>query len=214
MAVSGALLVADAVSTLAWQEPLSALLAARDQAALEGELRPVPSRPDGRTIPPGRLARLARTEARRVRPGGALGRIELPSLRRSRVIVEGTDPYSLRRGPGHYPGTPLPGSGTTVGVAGHRTTYGAPFRTIDRLRPGDPIVVGMPYGRLEYRVERTRIVSPDALWVVRPAAYDRLVLTACHPLYSAAQRIVVFARLVRAVEGGPRSARPAADAPS
>ena len=55
----------------------------------------------------------------------------------------------------------------------------------------------MPYGRFAYRVERTRIVAPTATWVTRRVAYDRLVLTACHPLYSAAERIVVFARLER-----------------
>ena len=198
LAVSGALLVADAAATLLWQEPLSALVAARGQAELERELGPAAAGPTRRPIGRGELARLARAQTTKMRRGRAVGRIELPTLRRSSVVVEGTDPDSLRRGPGHYPETPLPGSGRTAGVAGHRTTFGAPFRTVDRLRPGDPIEVEMPYGRLTYRVERTRIVSPRALWVVKPVGYDRLVLTACHPLYSAAQRIVVFARLVKA----------------
>lgn len=114
------------------------------------------------------------------------------------VVVEGTDRATLRKGPGHYPDTPVPGQGGTVAIAGHRTTYLAPFRPLDKLRPGDAIVVRMPYGRFTYRVERTRIVPPTATWVTHRVAYDRLVLTACHPLYSAAQRIVVFARLERA----------------
>ena len=97
---------------------------------------------------------------------------------------------------------PLPGEPGTVGVAGHRTTYGAWFRHIDRLRPGDAVQMTMPYGRFTYRVERTRIVAPTALWVTRPVAYDRIILSACNPLYSAAQRIVVFARLVGAVPRG------------
>ncbi len=109
-------------------------------------------------------------------------------------MVEGTDPGELRSGPGHYPGTALPGAGTTVAIAGHRTTYGAPFRRLDDLERGDVITVRMPYGRVVYRVERTRIVDPDATWVTRPAGREQLVLTACHPLYSAEQRIVVFAR--------------------
>jgi len=110
-------------------------------------------------------------------------------------VVEGTDTGDLRKGPGHYPETPLPGERGTVGIAGHRTTYGAPFRTIDKLRRGDAIVVDMTYGRFVYRVEKTRIVEPTEVSVKRRVDHERLILSACHPLYSAAQRIVVFARL-------------------
>jgi sortase A len=200
MAVSGALLVADAATTLLWQEPLSALLAAREQAALAATAPPPapPPAPGAPILSEADLAAGAREEARELRPGDAVGRVSLPTLERSYVIVEGTDTNTLRRGPGHYPKTPLPGAGASVGIAGHRTTYGAPFRTVDRLRRGDPIDVAMPYASLRYRVEEVRIVSPRALWVVEPRGYERLVLTACHPLYSAAQRIVVFARLERA----------------
>ena len=81
-------------------------------------------------------------------------------------------------------------------MAGHRTTYGAPFRRLDQLGRGDRMEMVMPYGRFRYRVERTRIVPATATWVTRKVGHDRLVLTACHPLYSAAQRVVVFARLV------------------
>ena len=81
-----------------------------------------------------------------------------------------------------------------MAIAGHRTTYGAPFRHIDELERGDRIVMRMPYGRFTYRVERTRIVDPSEVGVVRDVGHEQLVLTACHPLYSAAQRIVVFAR--------------------
>jgi sortase A len=110
--------------------------------------------------------------------------------------VQGTDTGSLRDGPGHYPGTSFPGEGGTIAIAGHRTTYGAPFRTINQLEPGDAIVLDMPYGRFGYVVERKQIVPATALWVTRrvPGA-ERLVLSACHPLYSASHRIVVFARL-------------------
>ncbi|MGI8596936.1 MAG: class E sortase, partial [Thermoleophilaceae bacterium] len=207
MAVSGALLVADAATTLLWQEPLSALLAGREQAALAATVPPPapPPAPGAPILSEADLAAGAREEARELRPGDAVGRISLPTLDRSHVIVEGTDTDTLRRGPGHYPKTPLPGAGASVGVAGHRTTYGAPFRTVDRLRRGDPIDVAMPYASLRYRVEEVRIVSPRALWVVEPRGYERLVLTACHPLYSAAQRIVVFARLERASPPAARS---------
>ena len=121
-------------------------------------------------------------------------------------MVEGVDPASLRKGPGHYPDTAMPGERGTVAVAGHRTTYLAPFRHIDELDRGDRVVISMPYGRFVYRVERTRIVDPTALWVLRRVGYDRLVLTACHPLYSAARRIVVFARFERRRPPVPRRA--------
>ena len=84
-----------------------------------------------------------------------------------------------------------------MAIAGHRTTYGAPFRRIDQLERGDRIELRMPYGRFVYRVERTRIVPPTETSVTARVAYDRLVLSACHPLYSAAKRIIVFARLER-----------------
>ena len=198
---SGTLLIADAAATVAWQEPISALQAWRSQQALDRDLElllpPLQGGPSPRledSLPVEASARGFSGSARR---GKAIGRIELPTLDRSYAVVEGTDTESLRRGPGHYPETPFPGEGGTVGIAGHRTTYGAPFRPIDELRRGDRVVVRMPYGRFTYEVERTRIVKPDALWVTRRVGYERLILTACHPLYSAAQRIVVFARLIK-----------------
>jgi len=190
MMVSGVLLIADAAVTLLWQEPISAFLAARQQDALADELDE-----------PGTRARLTRAlndpEERKMLRGDAIGRIELPTIDRGYYVVEGTDTGSLRKGPGHYEDTPLPGEDGTVGIAGHRTTHGAPFRNIDKLDRGDRIEVEMPYGTFVYTVERTRIVDDSAVWVKRPVGYDRLLLSACHPLYSAAQRIVVFARLVR-----------------
>ena len=126
-----------------------------------------------------RLAFAARSLDRRTDEGDPVGRLRIARIGVSAVAVEGTDAADLRSGPGHYPGTPLPGQRGTVGIAGHRTTYGAPFRRIDKLRPRDPIVLEMPYGRFTYRVERTRIVPPTALLghaagVVRPAGALRL----------------------------------------
>jgi sortase A len=197
---SGVLLLADAGVTLAWQEPLSTLVAGRSQASLDGDLRAAPrvlGVTRGAPGDPRAVARMAGRWKRRTKEGQALGHIGLPTLGRRYAVVAGTELGTLRKGPGHYRDTPLPGQRGTVAIAGHRTTYGAPFRTVDRLRRGDPIVVRMPYARFVYEVERTRIVAPTAVWVKRRAAHDRLVLSACHPLYSAAQRIVVFARFVR-----------------
>jgi sortase A len=204
--LGGLALIADAAITLAWQEPVSALIAKREQSRLGHQLGGLERQAaaDSRELGPSprRLAELARREERRVGEGQALGRIRLPTLHRSYVMVQGTDGSSLHKGPGHYPATPLPGQPGTVAVAGHRTTYLAPFRSIDKLRPGDSVVLQMPYGRFTYRVENTRIVKPDALWVTRNAGYQRLVLSACHPLYSASKRIVVFARLASATAAG------------
>jgi sortase A len=181
MIVSGALLITDAGVTLLWQEPVSWFLADRQQAKLEEAL----------AEPPRRVL------ARQPLEGDAIGRISIPSIGVSEFVVEGTDTANLRKGPGHYPSTPLPGERGTAAIAGHRTTYGAPFRRLDDLRPGEPVAVDLPYGRFVYRVERIRIVDDQDLSVLRRVGYDRLVLTACHPLYSAAERVVAFARLVR-----------------
>jgi len=182
--VSGAMLIADAVLTLTWQEPVSAFLQDRQQAKLETQLR----------HPPPRLRRSIHFKPLK---GDAIGEIELPAIHKTAFLVQGDDAASLRKGPGHYPDTPLPGKRGTVAIAGHRTTHGAPFRHIDELNPGDRIVLAMPYGSFLYRVQRVRIVDPNATWIKRRVGYNRLVLSACHPLYSAAQRIVVFARFAR-----------------
>jgi sortase A len=150
-----------------------------------------------------RMALLARRLNRTTREGRPLARIRIPRIGASYVVVQGTGAPALRKGPGHYPGTPLPGVSGTVAIAGHRTTYLAPFGDIDRLRRGDLVEVELPYGDFRYRVEGTRIVDPSATWVTRRVGHDRLVLTACHPRFSAAQRIVVFARQVGATPRGP-----------
>jgi sortase A len=201
MLVSGMLLVADGVLTLVWREPVTSLIAEHAQAQLRDELGHLPPAAPARPVTRqsaadrARLVRLARAARRRARVGHAIGRIELPTLHRHYAVVQGTDTSSLEKGPGHYPVTPFPGEGGTVAVAGHRTTYLAPFRTIDHLHRGDVIRMVMPYGRLEYVVTRTRVVLPTDLAILRRVGYEQLVLTACHPLYSASHRIVAFARL-------------------
>jgi sortase A len=142
--------------------------------------------------------RLATSFAREHRghDGQALGRIVIPRFGLSEIFVEGTDYWrSLTKGPGRYAMTSYPGLGRTTAIAGHRTTWSAPFRHIDELRAGDPITLRMPYGTFVYRVQRHEIVDNGDWSIIRPVGYDELVLSACHPLYSAAQRYVVFARL-------------------
>jgi sortase A len=204
--VAGAVLLLDVGLTLVWKEPVTAVLGRLHQDALGddlGELRKAgPTAAERRALDRlagdrRRVAFLARSLRRRTKEGDAVGRIRIPRAKANYVVVKGTTGPDLRKGPGLYEQTPFPGVPGTVAMAGHRTTYLAPFRRLDRLRPDDPITVEMPYATFTYRVERTRIVRPDALWVLRRVRHDRLVLSACHPLFSAAKRIVVFARLVR-----------------
>ncbi len=187
--VSGVLMLADAGATLLWQEPISAYTAQRQQNNLEEAFAATPAKQPA--------PKQGRPPRQKPIPGSAVAQIRFPSLNRRYYVIEGTGTTDLRKGPGHYPDTALPGQNKTVAIAGHRTTYGAPFRTIDKLRRGDQIQMRMRYGSYVYRVQKTRIVDPSETSVTDNVGYDRLVLTACHPLYSAAQRIVVFARLVK-----------------
>jgi sortase A len=200
---SGILMLVDAVLTVTWQEPVSAYFAQQSQDRLNKELKadaPLAAA-DKRTVASirdqtQRLNRLAGLERARARTGHAIGAIRIPRIGAKYAVVQGTDTDSLRKGPGHYPDTSFPGQGGTVAIAGHRTTYLAPFNQIDKLKRGDEIVLDMPYGKFTYAVDRTRIVVPTDLAVVkRVPGPEQLVLSACHPLYSASHRIIVFARL-------------------
>jgi sortase A len=195
--ITGLLLLTDTAATLLWQEPVTAAIAVVERSQLDRHWltwRPAPLPSSQR-----RIAYLASREQRQIRPGQAMGRLAIPSLGASYLIVQGTDASSLEMGPGHYPSTALPGQGRTVAVAGHRTTFLAPFRHLDSLRRGARILVAMPYARFVYVVQYRRVVAPTAWWITRDAGYDRLVLSACDPLFSAARRLVVFARLESAV---------------
>jgi sortase A len=187
--VSGVLMIADAGATLLWQEPVSAFTAQRQQNDLEDAFAATPkSEPKPQQ---------GRPPKQKPIPGSAVAQLSFPTLDRKYYVIEGTGTTDLRKGPGHYPDTALPGQSKTVAIAGHRTTYGAPFRNIDKLRRGDRIDLRMRYGTYVYEVQKVSSVATTETSVTDNVGYDRLVLTACHPLYSAAQRIVVFARLVK-----------------
>lgn len=127
----------------------------------------------------------------------ALTRMRIPRIGVDTVVVEGITVSALRAGSGHYPGTPLPGQRGNVAIAGHRTTYGAPFRDIDRLAVGDVIVFATPLGDVTYRVsDAPFVVEPDSTDVVAPDSRNLLTLTTCHPRSSSRLRLVVRAVLV------------------
>lgn len=136
-------------------------------------------------------------------PGEPVGIIAIDRIGLEAAIVEGVSKADLKKGPGHYPGTPLPGQAGNAGIAGHRTTYGAPFNRIDELVPGDEIRVATPQGLFTYEVipapgqrdQAWYAVAPSQVEVLADMGDDRLTLTACHPKYSARERIIVHAVL-------------------
>ena len=207
--------------TLVWGEPFTSLYTRHEQAALAKRLDSVDRQWSARTrrsleasrarhslgasraLAAERLAAEMNLRARRFRvtveDGQPIGRIIVPRLGLNMVVVEGTSEADLENGPGHYNeasgvNTSLPGMGGVVAIAGHRTTYLHPFRHIDALQPGDDIYLRMPYGIFAYRVYMHRIVGSTDWSILHRPQFEKLVLSACHPLYSATHRFVVFAR--------------------
>jgi sortase A len=213
--LAGGLALADAALTLAWQEPVSALRARAEQPRLRAELRGLELAMPGPSSAQRRAAVDASARALRARTndGAAVARLRIPRIGLDVVVVRGTRPDDLKRAPGLLDSAALPGEAGTTAIAGHRTTYGAPFRHIDKLRRGDPLTLATPYGTFRYAVEGTRIVDPGDLSVLRTVGHRRLILAACHPLFSAARRIVVYAaqigvgRTARALKRGVDESR-------
>jgi len=174
-------------------------LAARSQAALRSEM-------PGLTAPAPAVTSVFDFSAWErdkaywdgLEPGQPFATIVCEAMGLDAVVVKGVEPRDLRRGPGWAPYTDVPGPIGNCGISGHRTTYGAPFRRIDRLRPGDRIVLAGPFTTFEYEVKRVFVVRPDQTEVFATTEEPSLTLTACHPPYSARYRIVARAVLVGA----------------
>ncbi|OHV40761.1 class E sortase [Pseudofrankia sp. EUN1h] len=132
------------------------------------------------------------------------------------VVVEGVGEAQLEEGPGHYPGTAMPGETGNFVVSGHRTTYGKPFNRLDELRTGDPVVVEVSDRYYVYRMTRSEVVAPDRIDVTAPVPEHPgatptaavLTMTTCHPKYSAKSRLIVFASLDRTVMKAPGAGVP------
>lgn len=130
-------------------------------------------------------------------PGEAYAILRIPDLELNEVVVEGITTEALQKGPGHYPKSADPWDLTgKVAIAGHRTTYGAPFWDLNKLRPGDDIRLVTEEGIFDYVVNRSEIVLPSATYVANPTPKPTLILTTCNPRFSAAERLIVFADLV------------------
>jgi sortase A len=146
-----------------------------------------------------------------VRTGGGVALIRIPRFGAgySFAVIEGVGPAELRKGPGHYPGTALPGGVGNFVVSGHRTTYAAPFDRLDELRDGDRILIDYEGRRLTYRVTGRSVVDPSNTTVIAPVPFHPgrrptrrfITLTTCHPKYSAARRLIVFGVLAGRMRG-------------
>jgi sortase A len=224
--VFGILALAYGAAIYFWRDPITDLYARWKQHGLAAQLDketaafrasaglPVtepaapPTKTDSASAPPTaadrakvteEMHRLAQRFYDQLEPGQPLGRIIIPRLGLNAVFVNGTQwGRDLSRGPGRYPETSVPGLGKLTAIAGHRTTFGAPFRHIDDLKPGDTITLKMPDGTFVYRVFKHEIVDDEDWSIIRPRSFETLVLSACHPLYSASHRYIVYARLTEA----------------
>ena len=189
--ITGLLLILAAlgVGAFIWWNLWGTGFAAR---AAQNELRPDFEQRVG-TLPPPEEERVAKV------PGDAVAIIRIPEIEVDLVVVESTDTESLKKGPGHYTDTAYPWEDTgRVGIAGHRTTYGAPFWSLNELEPGDRIVLATEYGIFDYRVTRKAITPPSGILpsgdsILDPTDEPTLVLTTCNPRFSAAERLIVFA---------------------
>jgi len=193
-----------------WQDPFTYLLTEREQRALSSRYEERlaafdPPAARSRPAAPARslnsvradLAAVASAYRRSSKEGDAIARMKVPRIGVDRVVVEGTETDTLKKGPGRYRGTSMPGEGELVYIAGHRTTYGAPFSHIDRLEPGDRVTVELPYATFEYAVTGRKIVPADFLQALDSRGREEVALQACWPRFFASQRIIVYAKPIK-----------------
>jgi sortase A len=209
--VVGLGLLAWAATVYVWKDPFTTAYTAYEQRRLETSLerqfddwersarpvlRPTPAPPASDPRPMDDVRREARRYRLASGEGGAIAKLEIPRLDLSAVVIDGTSAADLRKGPGRHLDTFMPGERKLVYIAGHRTTYGAPFGEIDELRRGDRVRLELPYASFEYVVTRHRIVDDNDLSVLESGKHEELVLQACHPRFFASQRYLVYLRPV------------------
>jgi sortase A len=215
---TGTVLIAAGVLTLVWalvvwqwQDPFTALYTTWRQHQLTSQYdkRARAFNPPAAHESVAAERRTIAREARRYRldskRGEAIGRIKVPRMGVNMILVNGTDHETLKKGPGRDLRTFMPGENRLVYIAGHRTTYLAPFSHIDRLRAGDRVTIEVPYATFVYTVTHHRIVEATDLSVLRSPRHELVELQACHPRFFASHRYIAYARLSR-VE--PRGGEP------
>jgi sortase A len=209
--VAGVLTLAWALVVWQWQDPFTALYTTWRQHQLTGQYEKrarafsAPIAQDSVAAERRSIAREARRYRFQSKRGEAIGRIKVSRMGVNMILVNGTDHETLKRGPGRDMRTFMPGENRLVYIAGHRTTYLAPFSHIDRLKAGDRVTIEVPYATFVYVVTHHRIVEATDLSVLRSPRHELLELQACHPRFFASHRYIAYARLVR-VE--PRGAAP------
>ena len=204
VATVGVLFIVWALVVWQWQDPFTALYTTWKQHQLAAQYAKRASAFRATVSPNGTLSTERRdiaVEAARYRndthAGEAIGRIVVPRMGVNMVLVDGTDHDSLTKGPGRNLGTYMPGQNRLIYIAGHRTTYLAPFSHIDLMRKGDEVTLKVPYGTFVYRVSGQRIVPADDLSVLQSPPHELLELQACHPRFFATHRYIAYAQLVR-----------------
>jgi sortase A len=211
LAVAGALTLGWALLVWQWQDPFTALYTTWRQHQLASQYdkraRSFTTTISGPTVKAERasIAREAKLYRMSSKRGQVIGRLRVPRMGINMLLVNGTDHDTLKKGPGRDGRTFMPGENRLVYIAGHRTTYLAPFSHIDRLRRGDRVTIEVPYGTFVYAVTRHRIVKSTDLSVLRSPRHELVELQACHPRFFASHRYIAYAKLLR-VE--PRGAKP------
>jgi sortase A len=211
LAVAGALTLVWALLVWQWQDPFTALYTTWKQHQLASQYdkraRSFTTTISGPTVKAERasIAREAKLYRLNSKRGQVIGRLRVPRMGVNMLLVNGTDHDTLKKGPGRDGRTFMPGEDRLVYIAGHRTTYLAPFSHIDRLRRGDRVTIEVPYGTFIYAVTRHRIVKSTDLSVLRSPRHELVELQACHPRFFASHRYIAYAKLLR-VE--PRGAKP------
>ena len=200
--VIGVGVLAWAATVYFWKDPFTTAYTAYEQRRLASNLdeqfdswRPnrEPVSQSGEPTKRDDVSREAKRYRLASKDGDAIARIRIPRLDVNLVVVNGTSVSDLRRGPGRHLDTYMPGEHELVYIAGHRTTYGAPFGDINELQPGDAITLELPYATIVYRVTRHRIVDDNDVSVLESPHHEQLVLQACHPRFFASQRYLVYA---------------------
>lgn len=210
MVVAGLGTLAWAFAVWRWEDPFTSLYTAYEQRGLSSGLEqrfasyaPTVEQPE--SLSPAELAAEARRYRKVTNTGDGIGRIEAPRLGLKMVLVYGTDTQTLKRGPGLDPRTFFPGQNRLVYIAGHRTTYSAPFSKIDTFRRGDLVRVEMPYGTFTYTVTSSRIVVATDLSVLKSKRHEQIALQACHPRFFASHRWITYGRLTNVEPPGSDS---------
>jgi sortase A len=211
LAGAGLLAAAWAFTVWRWQDPFTALYTSHQQQSLqtayqheEAAYRPA-VRAEVKTpvrVQKRHVKRAAQRYRRQLETGDAVGRLRIPRLGLNSIVVNGTDSATLTKGPGRYLRSYVPGEGQLIYVAGHRTTYGAPFAHIERLRKGDEVTLDVPYGTFVYRVSDSVIVPSDDLARLKSNGHEVIALQACHPRFFASQRYIVYAKPVSVTPRG------------